>query len=386
MNRPTTEPQFNPYTDEVEVLSEPVKPPIDDDPDILDASHNDDLEDLEFTLSEHEFNREPSYTQPFKEEHSSGGSSFENNYYNIRRKVARRKNALIGTAFVLVIVIITVAVAASLSKRNNQNGGTELSVSEAVSEPVQNNNPASTEQSKEVDLESTLFPAFTVDTSEETPEASPVASLAVPSAPFAAPAAAPYSAPIAPFAAFAADASPIASPIAMTDAPTQIPLPTGSPNCHSKAVYIDKDCYTFGETIQVTFENCHQGQWDWVGLYREVEGVPLDLNVNLMYWTYSCGNSIGPCRPAPSNGILPFPALEVEGTYSFQLVEGVMPYRGMSSSPIFRVASDCYAVDGGDDAEYDEAAIEGGPTNIPDEIMEAPETEVEKEAEWMDGN
>ena len=124
MTRPETEPQFNPYTDEVELLADPVRPPIDDDPDILDASANnedlEDLEDLEFTLSAHEYNAEPTYTEPFKEEPSSAGSS-QNNEFMVadpyeKKKALRRRAILIGTAFVLVIVIIAISVAASLSK------------------------------------------------------------------------------------------------------------------------------------------------------------------------------------------------------------------------------------------------------------------------------
>ena len=149
-----------------------------------------------------------------------------------------------------------------------------------------------------------------------------------------------------------------------------------------------------GETIQVTFENCHQGQWDWIGMYQEIVGQELDLNANLQYWLYSCGNDIGPCRPAATNGVMPFVAEVPEGTYSFQLVEGVMPYVGMASSQSFRVAAECVAIDGSDAVEYDEAAIEGGPTDIPDEIFEEPGTEEptedededdeDKDAEWMD--
>ena len=121
-------------------------------------------------------------------------------------------------------------------------------------------------------------------------------------------------------------------------------------------------------------------------MYQELEGVDFDLNANLMYWLYSCGNDVGPCRPAASSGVMPFVADVPEGTYTFQLVEGVLPYIGMASSQSFRVAAECIAVDGSDAVEYDEAAIEGGPTDVPDEIFEEPgeEDDEEKEAEWMD--
>ncbi|KAL3915373.1 MAG: hypothetical protein SGILL_005687 [Bacillariaceae sp.] len=341
MDRPTLEPQFNPYTDEVEVNPDPTKPPIDDDPDILDASHNDEFEDLEFTLSEHEYkqNDAPSaaYAEPFKDEKSNSRDSYGDDKagyvsYDQRKKKARRKAVLMGSAVVLLIVIIAISVASALSSKNQNKSETSVTA--------------------------------------------PVWAPAAPAAPFAAPAA-----PAAP----TAGAAPIyLEPIS---------------DCPLKEVYVDKECYTPGDLIRVTFENCNQGQFDWVGMYDEnADGTEFSLYENLQWWTFTCGSNEegGGCGDeAPAAGTMFVNALEQEGSFRMHLVGGVNPYEGMARSQLFVIANQCFDMDGDEEfdeedgiefngAETEEPSNWNTATDVPTEDEDEEEEDRDDAAWWMD--
>jgi hypothetical protein len=383
MNRPTTEPAFNPYTDEVEDLPPPTQPPIDDNPpDVLDASKNEEFEDLELTLSAHQQNHEPSYTEPFKEEYFSSSSEEKGvASWEQRRNAMRRKGVLGSVAVVLFIVIVAIAVASSLSKQNRS--GPELSVSEAIGAPPEMtgtgapsaplshlgapvDSPVSVPVNAPVaeQMKAPVAEQMKAPVAEQTkaPAAEQV------KAPVAAPVKAPVAVPVAleiketvvpdanttvapvPVSVTAPIASPAASPVASpVSSPVSAPTGTHSvPIGHHCTTNLktDKACYAQGETILVSFVTCRPGPYDWIGLYPEGSDTYGHLQPNFFYWEYTCGKTEGFCEKPPRTGTLSIPAKVATGSeYQMYMIAGKKPYMAMASTAPFLVTDECYDED-----------------------------------------
>jgi len=61
----------------------------------------------------------------------------------------------------------------------------------------------------------------------------------------------------------------------------------------------DKTCYSHGENIQISFNNCNSTSTDWIGIYPARRGVS-NLISDPIFWTWTCGDQI--CSSAVDNG------------------------------------------------------------------------------------
>lgn len=361
MNRPTTEPAFNPYTDEVEDLPPPTPPPIDDNPpNNLDAGKNEDFDDLEITLSAHEMIEDPSYAERFVEEYLSSSSSEgkvrSSSSWQQRRNAMIRKGALISIAVVMLIVVGSVAIASSLSKRNRDataTTGTGLQVSEAISAPeasIVTGAPAMPEIDLILPSAATIAPPVSAPVA--VPVKAPVADLAETSA-----------APVAPPVA-----SPVASPVSSPVSQENHSVPVAGHLC-TIDLTTDKDCYVQGETVQISFTTCGPGPHDWVGLFPEGADTHGRLQSNFLYWEYTCGKTEGYCDSPPRHGTLSIPARVAIGSeYQFYLVFGENPDMAMASTAPFLVSDSCHNGEAKDEVAGEETV---------EEVEEG-------EDEWMD--
>jgi hypothetical protein len=121
----------------------------------------------------------------------------------------------------------------------------------------------------------------------------------------------------------------------------------GGSECRGK-ISVDKSCYRFGDTIEVSFTVCDPGPYDWVGLFTE-DTDNSTLFDEFLYWEMTCGGHDRECENPPEEGMLSIAVLVGPGSYQFRLVSHQEP----ESSEKFFVAEECGGSDtGGTDESF----------------------------------
>ncbi|KAG7352060.1 hypothetical protein IV203_008108 [Nitzschia inconspicua] len=325
MTRPTTEPAFNPYTDEVEDLPPPTPPPIDDNPpDGLDASNNEELDDLEFTLSTREKANLASYTELFNKKYLSS-SSEEKGVSSLkqRQNAPRRTVAFLSFTAALVIVIVALSIATSLSKQKQSSS--QLNVNKAIIEPTHSTNAPTSGSPVHVPL--------AAPTEKSVPVIAPTVKSTLPP-PVASDTVVPVTIPLE------GPTSPLASPVA----PHVSVSATDWDHICKFALKTDKDCYEPGATVQVNFATCGAGPYDWIGLFpKGAETHQGDVQPPFFHWEYTCGKTEGFCERPPRNSTLFVPLrVATENEYQFYMISGEYPMIALASSAPFLVSDACY--------------------------------------------
>ena len=135
--------------------------------------------------------------------------------------------------------------------------------------------------------------------------------------------------------------APSEAPISRTSAPTE--SSTLAPTVCEDEVKVPKECYTFGEPIELTYRYCSPMEKNWLGVYREGSaGDNGRMTQKSIYWQLSCGGKGDSCKnPIESGNITMTPRLGVGRYQVYGIGNMDRPYMSNSASRGFVVRRSC---------------------------------------------
>ena len=136
---------------------------------------------------------------------------------------------------------------------------------------------------------------------------------------------------------------------------TQPSFPDGF--CEDK-IEVSKSCYTFGESIEITYQTCSPGKEDWFGVFRSHSHntQTKQMRTRPMYWEWACGGNgeTSSCGDQhPRWGKLTIDQPLGGGRYSVYTFSDVArPYTSVSYTESFDVARYCPTNHGSSNKKY----------------------------------
>jgi len=139
-------------------------------------------------------------------------------------------------------------------------------------------------------------------------------------------------------------------------APTKYPSPIHEPSyapyypphnypqpvCKEK-IYVDKECYLFGEPIEITYELCHPSNFYWFGIFQQGSCDKYGrMRKNPYYWEFPLGGHGEYWVEPKEHGVVTFNANLSAGQYQVYSISNMnRPYQSTSSSYGFVVSNQC---------------------------------------------
>merc|ERR1712238_195537 len=112
--------------------------------------------------------------------------------------------------------------------------------------------------------------------------------------------------------------------------------------CKEK-IYVDKECYLFGEPIKITYELCHPSNLYWFGIFQQGSCDKYGrMRKNPYYWEFPLGGHGEYLVEPKEHGIVTFNANLSAGHYQVYSISNMnRPYQSTSSSYGFVVSNQC---------------------------------------------
>jgi hypothetical protein len=125
--------------------------------------------------------------------------------------------------------------------------------------------------------------------------------------------------------------------------PSQHPFPDHPVTTCKNEISLSKECYTHGESIEITFTTCKPAAGDWFGFYRpNAVGESGNMRGRASYWELPCGGHGESCETLLESGTLTIDVVLPLGPHQIHSIEsGGRPYHSKSSSEVFFVRKFC---------------------------------------------
>jgi len=108
-------------------------------------------------------------------------------------------------------------------------------------------------------------------------------------------------------------------------------------------VTVSKDCYTFGEAINIAYTSCSPSANNWVGVFRQGSSDPSGrMRQKAAYWEMPCGGHNLTCADPMESGTMSMYIEVPPGRYQVHNIgDTTPPYFSSSASPTFVIANRC---------------------------------------------
>eukprot|EP00536_Pseudo-nitzschia_multiseries_P004696 jgi/Psemu1/188566/e_gw1.79.31.1 len=311
----------------------------------LPYEHNEN--EFEQTLSQHDL----AVPYEYDEEYDSGEHTDLDTVQSEKRQPLSKKKVFGLLAMVLVVIVAASSIAASKNRRAGQSNASVAESNAALVAPTTGPTKSPMEPSTESPVAApTKDPESPVAAPTKDPESPVAAPTKDPESPVpsstedpahtgtdhsvSAPSNSHHNTPSHPTAPIDFGTKPIHDKVVVDEFPDDF--------CQN-AIVVSKDCYTFGESIEIEYRFCDPGVRDWFGVFRPNSHNAIGrMRMMPYYWEYSCGGNGNGCESPSRSGTMTLNANLSRGRYMMYGLSGVArPYQSVASSAAFVVAKNC---------------------------------------------
>lgn len=109
-------------------------------------------------------------------------------------------------------------------------------------------------------------------------------------------------------------------------------------------VYVSKQCYIFGEPIEVTYKSCSPGAHNWMGVFRQGSSDRFGrMRQGAAYWELPCGGHGQSCTDPVDYGTITMNSNLGPGRYQvYGFIDMNQPYLSNTSSQTFVIGQRCH--------------------------------------------